>query len=94
MDTSARLGPQAVTPPIKIPTEHPRGPRGWTRWIYPQMKGYRLICCDCGLAHEVEFKAVQGSLWKTLPRTEYGVMFRMRRDARLTKRERKHKETP
>ena len=84
-----------MTPPIKIKTERPRGPRGWTRWIHPQMKGYRLVCCDCGLVHEMEFWAVQETApWKSLPRTKYGVMFRLRRDARLTKGERKHKETP
>jgi len=29
---------------------------GWTEWIYPDKK-YYLKCCDCGLVHEMEFKA-------------------------------------
>jgi hypothetical protein len=27
-------------------------------WIQPVMKGYRVECCDCGLAHEVDFRIV------------------------------------
>jgi len=27
--------------------------KGWTRWISPT-KGYRIVCCDCGLTHKIE----------------------------------------
>ena len=32
---------------------------GWSYWQYPQMKGYLMQCCDCGLVHEVEFKVMR-----------------------------------
>lgn len=28
---------------------------GWTEWIHP-LGGYRMACCDCGLAHDIEFR--------------------------------------
>lgn len=33
------------------------GKDGWTEWVKPVPKGYRIQCCDCGLVHEMEFKA-------------------------------------
>lgn len=32
------------------------GPRGWTDWIFPRRGGYRMMCCDCGLVHELQFR--------------------------------------
>jgi len=32
---------------------------GWSRWIQPVRKAYRLGCCDCGLVHDVDFKLVK-----------------------------------
>ena len=26
------------------------------KWIHPQKKGYKMMCCDCGLVHKVEFQ--------------------------------------
>lgn len=34
--------------------------KGWTRWIRPIMKGYRLNCCECNLVHEMEFRIHKG----------------------------------
>lgn len=28
---------------------------GWSRWVTP-IQGYRFVCCDCGLSHEMEFR--------------------------------------
>lgn len=25
-------------------------------WIYPKRKGYRMMCCDCGLVHVFDFR--------------------------------------
>lgn len=36
-------------------------------WIKPKMKGYRMMCCDCGLIHELDFQVV-----KILERRENG----------------------
>lgn len=32
---------------------------GWSAWVEPIMKGYRMQCCDCGLVHEMQFKVVE-----------------------------------
>jgi hypothetical protein len=29
---------------------------GWCEWVQPT-QGYKTQCCDCGLVHEMEFKA-------------------------------------
>lgn len=29
----------------------------WTEWIYPKQDSYLFKCCDCGLVHELQFKA-------------------------------------
>lgn len=36
--------------------KHYSGP-GWTEWVMPIPKGYLMKCCDCGLVHEMQFKA-------------------------------------
>jgi hypothetical protein len=65
---------------------------GWSGEITPIMDGYRLGCCDCGLVHEVEFRAVRkgrnlpdGSWrYKSLNKRGYRVVFRVRRDEKAT----------
>lgn len=32
---------------------------GWSDWIKPQMKGYKMACCDCGLVHRIDFAIVK-----------------------------------
>lgn len=32
---------------------------GFSDWIKPKMKGYRMACCDCGLVHDLDFKVVK-----------------------------------
>ena len=32
------------------------GPDGWTRWMLMEDNIFRIICCDCGLVHDLEFK--------------------------------------
>ncbi len=53
-------------------------------WFTPVMRGLRLICCDCGLVHSVDFKI-----------TKAGVKMRATRNARATAaaRRSKHYET-
>lgn len=46
---------------------------GWTDWVQPILKGYKLACCDCGLVHELEFDVEDGR-----------PIFRARRDNRAT----------
>jgi hypothetical protein len=53
---------------------------GWTVWIQPLMKGYRMACCDCGLVHELVFRVVKGK-----------VQFAARRHIRATAAKRRGK---
>jgi hypothetical protein len=36
------------------------------QWVQPIMKGYEMICCDCGLTHIVDFRIAQGKKDKKL----------------------------
>jgi hypothetical protein len=42
-------------------------------WIRPQMRGYKMCCCDCGLVHEIVFK-IEGK----------HIIFKVSRDNRAT----------
>lgn len=33
--------------------------KDFSEWQYPQMEGYKIACCDCGLVHDMEFGIVQ-----------------------------------
>jgi hypothetical protein len=46
---------------------------GWSDWIHP-LPGYRMLCCDCGLSHNLELKL----------HTDGKVYMRMKRNARST----------
>lgn len=73
--------------------------RGFSRWVNPILNGYMMGCCDCGLVHEMEFRAFKrgkvrkdGSYKLTVLRpSEYGVRLRARRAEVYTKRERAKK---
>ena len=32
---------------------------GFSDWIKPLMKGYRMACCDCCLVHKTEFRVIK-----------------------------------
>ena len=46
---------------------------GWTEWVQPQRRGYKMRCCDCALVHELDFRIYRGR-----------AQFRVRRHARAT----------
>lgn len=47
-------------PPIEIDPD-----TGWSGWQHTGFK-FRTICCDCGLAHDDQYKIVDGELqWRT-----------------------------
>ena len=52
---------------------------GWTEWIQPIRKGYKMCCCDCGLVHQIDFRVRKGKS-----------QFRVRRDNRSTGQVRRH----
>jgi hypothetical protein len=42
----------------KFKQMHPISKSGWTEWVYPHpIENYLMKCCDCGLVHEMQFKA-------------------------------------
>jgi len=55
--------------------------KGWTHWMTPIMKGFKLRCCDCGLVHEFDF-AVSN---------QKQIKFRAKRDNRATANTRRTK---
>lgn len=65
---------------------------GWSDWISPHPKQpYKMVCCDCGLVHDLEFKAVEqiepkpNGWWKAKPiEFAYRVLLRARRNEKAT----------
>ncbi len=43
--------------PPRFKTMHGKNRGGWCDWVTPKDNGYLMKCCDCGLVHEMEFKA-------------------------------------
>lgn len=48
------------------------------QWVNPVMRGYRIMCCHCGLVHTLDFK-----------KTTDGIRFRATRHPRATAAARK-----
>lgn len=42
-------------------------------WVQPVRRGYRMMCCDCGLVHELDFRVMKRR-----------IQFRVRRNNRAT----------
>jgi len=65
----------------------------------PNMDSYRMGCCDCGLVHDIQFRAIKVSelkpdgtfLYETLDQKEYRVEIRVRRNNRSTAQVRRHR---
>lgn len=36
--------------------EKPKG----SEWVQPIRKGYKMMCCDCGLVHTMNFRVYKG----------------------------------
>lgn len=58
-------------------TKHKVTENGWTYWIKPHMRLYRMGCCDCGLVHDLQFVVVKSG-------RGHAVVFRARRNNRST----------
>jgi hypothetical protein len=63
--------------------EHAEGPRGFSRWVQPNMPKYLIACCDCNLVHEMQFRVVG--------KRKMRVQFRARRAPRYTAKLRRAK---
>ena len=53
-------------------------------WIRPRPKGYKMMCCDCGLVHVIDFKIIKSGNGRY-------VRFKAIRDNRATAASRKHR---
>jgi hypothetical protein len=42
-------------------------------WVYPMRRNFKMMCCDCGLTHSVDFNYKKGK-----------ITFRAARDERAT----------
>ena len=80
--------------------KHEAGDDGWSDWDTPIMDGYKLACCDCGLVHRVDFRAIRivrqshnGTfVFHELNKRRFRVKFRVSRDNRATGQIRRHKK--
>lgn len=68
-----------MTSPFKPP---PRGKNGWTGWIQPIRKGYKMACCDCGLVHNMDFRVSDGRVQFRASRNNRSTALVRRHDAR------------
>lgn len=65
---------------------------GWCDWVSPTPKRpYRMACCDCGLVHDLEFRAIEveakrGGWWAEIGplAAVHRILFRARRNERET----------
>ena len=70
---------------------------GWTRWVQPEMRGYIMSCCDCGLAHRIIFqvrkltKKGKDGYVLSVPVKGHIVHFKAQRAPAYTKRNRRKK---
>lgn len=51
-------------------------------WVQPVRSGYRMMCCDCGLVHQIDFRV-----------RKRRVQFRVFRNNRATAAARRAKQT-
>lgn len=74
---------------------------GWCEWQYPEMKKYRMACCDCGLVHTLQFAVVENTgrgpakgefVFRVLPSKKLRVRLRARRDEKETRLLRKREK--
>ena len=75
---------------------------GWSEWQHPRPDHYSMACCDCGLVHDMQFKAFRPSRRKAKPgyiavgREVSGlrIMFRASRNNRATAQIRRARHKP
>ena len=46
-------------------------------YVYPRMRGYKMMCCDCGLVHNIDFDVRHVG-------RGHQIRFRVRRNVRST----------
>lgn len=51
-------------------------------WISPVYKNYRLICCDCGLTHDFDFRIHKGKIQIRIKRNDRSTALARRKHGR------------
>lgn len=57
-------------------------------WVSPIRNGYKMVCCDCGLVHDMDFRAVnlkynrKKKMYEVHPIKKADVVFRVRRNTK------------
>lgn len=77
------------------------GKDGWSGWVSPTLVSpyYRMMCCDCGLVHELKFKFFTNvryagnGFWSGKLAKGVKVMFKARRNNRSTALARRARKT-
>jgi len=59
----------------------------WTEWIMPKQPIYKMMCCDCGLVHDIEFDITFDEIEK-----RDRPIFRVRRNNRSTGQARRYRK--
>jgi hypothetical protein len=64
--------------------KHVAGDGGWCEWVNPRHESYHMICCDCGLDHEMQFKVLKFAgpakrVGEVVEDENYQAIFRARR---------------
>lgn len=65
----------------------------YTDWVRPEMTGHIMICCDCSLAHRINFRSLEiikkhkdgAETGKILPRNKYKIEYKVSRSNKLTR---------
>jgi hypothetical protein len=72
------------------------GDDGWTDWVQPKHAKYKILCCDCGLVHEMQFRVVKDTgrskFCDIEDKVKGLVVFRVKRDNRATANVRRTKK--
>lgn len=59
-------------------------------WVNPIRNGYKMVCCDCGLVHDMDFRAVnlkydrKKRTYKIHSINKANVVFRVRKNVKAT----------
>lgn len=72
---------------------------GWSDVLFPEMNGYRMACCDCGLIHDFKFYIYETTretdsgfrIIDKIKKKTYKVAFQARRNMRATAAHRRGK---
>lgn len=81
--------------------KHAEQEDGWSEWINPVKRKYKMACCDCGLVHNMDFRIVEDKTpkdkkgvtrGKEYKKKDLAIVFRAQRNNRSTAQMRRNKK--